>query len=500
MTAPRDAIAAARTHRETHGPEILAEFADLLARPNVSRNVDDVHAVGEHITAMLAARGIDAKTVSLDGAGPVVVGTYPVEGAKTTIGIYAHYDGQPVDQPDWVVEPFKPTLADKRLDEGGVEIPMPLHGAVIDPEWRLYARSASDDKAPIVAICAALDAMQAANMAPTSNIVFLFEGEEEIGSVHLPDYLRELEEELAADVWFICDGPVHQTRRPQIVFGVRGITEMEITAYGPVRPLHSGHYGNWAPNPNMELARLLASMKDDAGNVVINEFYDGTQPITAADEAAVAALPDDDEALRTELGLGATEADGAALALRLLMPSLNVRGFDGGAVGKAAANVIPTHSTASLDIRLAPGNDPEVMMNRVESHIRSRGWHVVDEEPTLEVRRSHSRVVQVTRKASYPGVRMPMDSPLAVSVLAAAALAANEPVVAVPTFGGSVPLHYFTTILGTPIALTPFANHDNNQHAANENIRIANLWYGIDLMAALMTMDVPVATAPPQAT
>ena len=491
VTAQDRAIAAARTHRAANGPEILAEFVDLLARPNVSRDLDDVRGVANHITAMLAARGVDARTVSLAGAGPVVVGHYAVEGATTTIGIYAHYDGQPVDQPDWEVEPFKPTLTDKRLDEGGTEIPMPLHGAAIDPEWRLYARSASDDKAPIVAICAALDAMRAADIAPTSNVVFLFEGEEEIGSPHLPEYLHQLREELAADVWFICDGPVHQTRRPQIVFGVRGITEMEITAYGPVRPLHSGHYGNWAPNPNMELARLLASMKDDSGHVVIDEFYDGTQPITVADETAVAALPDDDEALRAELGLGATEADGAALALRLLMPSLNVRGFDGGAVGGAAANVIPTHSMASIDIRLAPGNDPEVMMDRVEGHIRSQGWHVVHEEPSLDVRRAHPRVVLVTRKASYPGVRMSMDSPLASSVISAAALAAAESVVAVPTFGGSVPLHYFTTILGTPIALTPFANHDNNQHAANENIRIANLWYGIDLMAALMTMDVP---------
>ena len=184
------------------------------------------------------------------------------------------------------------------------------------------------------------------------------------------------------------------------------------------------------------------------------------------------------------------EAGGAPLAVRLLMPSLNIRGLQGGGVGDEAANVIPTHATASIDIRLSPGNDPEELMDRVEAHIRAQGWHVVSEDPDLATRRSNPRVAKVTRKASYPGVRMPTDSPLADALLETAAIAAGEPVVAVPTFGGSVPLHHFTTILGAPIAITPFANHDNNQHAANENIRIANLWYGIDLMAALLTMEI----------
>ncbi len=294
-----------------------------------------------------------------------------------------------------------------------------------------------------------------------------------------------------ADIWLICDGPVHQSRRPQIVFGVRGVSEMEITAYGPSRPLHSGHYGNWVPNPNIELAHLLASMKDPAGNVTVDGFYEGTQPITDSDRAAVAALPDTDDSLRAELGVGATEDGGTALALRLLLPSLNIRGLDGGGVGDSSANVIPTRSTASIDIRLAPGNDPEGMIDRVENHMRSRGWHIVTDEPDAAVRQAHAKVARVTRNASYPGVRLPTDSPLAKALVSAATVAAGESVLAVPTFGGSVPLHFFTTVLGAPIAITPFANHDNNQHAANENIRIANLWYGIDLMAALMTMEPP---------
>ncbi len=490
MSRPRAAVTAARSHRSAHAAEILTEFAELLALPNVSRHLDDVGRVAEHIAAMLRARRAEARIVTQPGAGPLVVGRYSVPSATTTLGLYAHYDGQPVDQPDWQVDPFKPSLFNAALEAGGAEVPLPPPNDEINPEWRIYARSSSDDKAPVMAMCAALDAMHAAGLVPSSNLLFLFEGEEEIGSPHLAGYLSELQAELKADAWMICDGPVHQSRRPQIVFGVRGIAEMEITAYGPKRPLHSGHYGNWARNPNMELAQLLASMKDAAGNVVIEDFYTGTQPITPADEAAVAALPDDDDALRSELGLGSTENGGTPLGLRLLLPSLNVRGFAGGGVGDEAANVIPTHATASIDIRLAPGNEAEEMMDRVERHIRSQGWHIVRGEPDHATRCDFAKVAKVARKASYPGVRLPIGSALAERLLVAAEIAADQPAVAVPTFGGSVPLHHFTAILDAPVALTPFANHDNNQHAANENLRLGNLWYGIDLMAALMSIDL----------
>jgi acetylornithine deacetylase/succinyl-diaminopimelate desuccinylase-like protein len=243
----------------------------------------------------------------------------------------------------------------------------------------------------------------------------------------------------------------------------------------------------------MELVRLVASMKDATGRVLIPGFYDGTREVSGGDERAIAQLPDDDEALRVELGLGSTE--GETLARQLLLPSLNIRGLSGGAVGDAAANVIPTSATASFDIRLAPGNDPVAIMDRVVDHILSQGWHVVDEEPSPETRLSHPKVARVTRRPSYPGVRMDTDSALARALLGAARSAADEPVVAVPTFGGSVPLHHFVTILDAPVAITPFANHDNNQHAANENLRLANLWYGIDLMAALMTMQLPATSS-----
>ncbi len=269
---------------------------------------------------------------------------------------------------------------------------------------------------------------------------------------------------------------------------MRGYTGLDLTVYGASRYLHSGHYGNWAPNPAQRLARLLGSMKDDEGQVLIEGFYRGTVPITEAERAAIAALPDYDRELRRELGLAATEAGNALLAERLLLPSLNVRGLVSAAVGPSARNIIPTEATASLDIRLAQGNDPAGILDRVEEHIRRQGYRIIHEVPDLATRLSYPKLVRVERREGYPAARTPVDLPAVQPVMAAVERAAGEPPLLVPTMGGSLPLYLFTELLGRPMVIVPIANHDNNQHAPNENLRLANLWYGIDLMAALLTL------------
>ncbi len=411
-----------------------------------------------------------------------------MRGAKRTLGIYAHYDGQPVVPSSWTSPPWSPTLRSGALEAGGEPLPLPGEGEPIDPEWRIYARSAGDDKAPIAALLAALDALREAGASPTSNLRLLFEGEEEAGSKHLGRYLADHRERLEVDLWLICDGPVHPSRRPQLVFGVRGYTGLEITVYGAIRPLHSGHYGNWAPNPAMELARLVGGMKDADGRVLVDGFYDSTRAPAEAERRAIAKLPSPDEALRRELALAATEAGGAPLAERILLPSLNVRGLAGGAVGDEARNVIPTEATASIDVRLVPDNDPAEMLDRIEAHVRRQGFHVVREPPDLDTRRSHPRIARIVRDEGYPAARTPVGLPAVRPVAAAVERAAGEAPLLVPTLGGSLPLHLFTERLGRPIVIVPIANHDNNQHAPDENLRIANLWYGIDLMGELLTM------------
>jgi acetylornithine deacetylase/succinyl-diaminopimelate desuccinylase-like protein len=478
----------AREFREAHAVRILSDYAELLAIPNVASDTVNIRRNADYLRNALAERGVEAELWTLPEAPPIVYGKVDVPGARRTIGIYVHYDGQPVDESQWSQPPWSPTLYTAAIEAGGVPRAFPQPGEAIDPEWRIYARGSGDDKVPLPAIFAALDALAAAGRQPTSNLRFLFEGEEEAGSPHLEEYLRTHNAELDADLWLICDGPVHQSRRPQLVFGVRGITRLELTVYGASRYLHSGHYGNWAPNPAMLLAQLLASMKSADGEVLVDGFYDSTASIGPEERSAMETLPDYDEELRRELGLAATEADNAPLAERLMLPSLNVRGMVSAAVGAEARNVIPTEATASIDIRLAKGNDPVEMLDLVEAHIRAQGYHIVRAAPDEATRSAHPRIARVVRKEGYPAARTPVGLPAVQPIIEAARRASPEPLVLVPTMGGSLPLYLFTEVVDRPIVIVPIANHDDNQHAPDENIRIANIWFGIELMGELFTM------------
>ena len=460
------AAAAARRWRQTHERPILAEFIDLLAIPNLASDDANIRKNAAVIVTLLEKRGVKAGLMEVTGAPPVVFGEIDTPGATRTLVFYAHYDGQPLDPKEWATPPWQPVLRDERI----------------------YARSASDDKAPILAIVTALDALKAEHIALHSNIKLVFEGEEEAGSPHLASILEKYKDQLGSDVWLICDGPVHQSRRQQIVFGARGVTTLDITLYGPSHELHSGHYGNWAPNPAMALARLLASMKDDDGRVLIDHFYDGIQPLSEIERRAVAEAPDVDRDLMRELSLGRTEGGGKKLVELLNFPSLNIRGMSSSRTGAQASNVIPSTATASIDIRLVKGIDHEAAEQRVIDHIRKQGYFIVETEPDAERRMSHPRVARVTvERGGYNASRTSMDLPISQLVLKTAE-AARGPVVKLPTMGGSVPLYMIDQILHVPTITVPIANHDNNQHSFNENIRLQNLWDGIELMAALLAM------------
>jgi len=463
---PNPGAAAAHQWRATHEQAILAEFTKLLAIPNLASDEHNLRRNAEAVAALYEQRGVKTRLLELPGAPPVVFGEIDTPGATRTVIFYAHYDGQPLDPKEWSTPPFQPVLRDGRI----------------------YARSASDDKAPIIAIAAALDALKASGTPLRSNVKFVFEGEEEAGSPHLAAILAKYRDLLASDVWLICDGPVHQSRRQQIVFGARGIASLDITVYGPKHELHSGHYGNWAPNPAMMLARLLASMKDDDGRVTIDHFYDGIEPLTETERRAVAEAPDVDRELMRELWLGSTEGGGKKLVELLNLPSLNIRGMSAAHTGAQASNIIPASATASIDIRLVKGISYETAAARVVEHIRKQGYYVVDRDPGADTRMSHAKVAQVIVDPSgYYAARTSMDLPVSQMVLRAAE-SARGPVVKLPTMGGSVPLYMIDDILHAPTIIVPIANHDNNQHSFDENLRLQNLWDGIELMAALLAM------------
>ena len=467
---PNPAAAAAHQWRAAHEQAILAEFMDLLAIPNLASDQPNIRRNAAAVSAILEKRGVKTQLLEVPfeatTAPPVVYGAIESPGAARTVIFYAHYDGQPLDPKEWVTPPWHPVLRDGRI----------------------YARSASDDKAPIIAIATALDALRAAGIPLRSNIKFVFEGEEEAGSPHLASILAKYKDLLTSDVWLICDGPVHQSRRQQIVFGARGITQLDITVYGPKRELHSGHYGNWAPNPAMMLARLLASMKDDDGRVTIDRFYDGIEPLSETDRRAVADAPDVDRDLMRELWLGSTEGGGKKLVELLNLPSLNIRGMSAARTGAQASNVIPATATATIDIRLVKGIDHDTAARRVVEHIRKQGYYVVDRDPDPQTRMTHAKVAKViVESGGYNAARTSMDLPISQLVLRTAE-SARGPVVKLPTMGGSVPLYMIEETLHAPTITVPIANHDNNQHSFDENIRLENLWDGIDLLAALLAM------------
>ena len=460
--AHADSLTEARSYVAAHRPQILASFQEFVSIPNIAADRAGLDRNAEYIASALRKRGVTTTFLEVPGAPRVIFGEIAVPGAATSVTFYAHYDGQPVEPAKWDTPPFTPTLRAERL----------------------YGRSTSDDKAPIQAILTALDA----GAKPTVTIRFFFEGEEEAGSPHLQAILEKYKAQLRTDLWLICDGPVDQSRKQQVYFGARGVAGASVTVFGSNRELHSGHYGNWAPNPAMMLARLLASMKDDDGRVLIEGFYDGVEPLGKTEREAIASAPENDVALRHELGLARTEGSGKLLDSLITEPALNIQGFASASVGPTARNVIPSIATAEIGIRLVKGVDARSELDRLAAHIRKQGDFLTDHEPDLDTRLTHPKIAMLVRKEGYNAARTSMDLPISRKVLATVR-EARGPVVALPTLGGSVPLYLFTDFLNTPAIGIPIANHDNNQHSSNENIRLQNLWDGVETMAALLALN-----------
>jgi len=496
---PDTLAAAIRAYTASHDAEIVRELAGFLAIPNLAADSANIRRNAEWLVTALERRGIQTKLLpSPSGGPPAVYGELPAPGATRTVVFYAHYDGQPVDTTQWTTPPWHPVLRDKTLEAGGHPIDIPATPGQIQGEWRLYGRSASDDKAPIIAMLSAIDALRASDRAPSVNMKFFFEGEEEAGSGHLRELLERNSALLRADAWLFGDGPVHQSRRQQIVFGVRGVTGVELTTYGPSHGLHSGHYGNWAPNPVTLLANLIASMRNDDGRILIAHFYDDVTPITPAERRALARIPAVDSAMRAEVQLAATEANDAPLVERIALPALNLRGIRGGGVGATASNTIPTEATASIDFRLVPRQTPEHVRQLVEAHARKQGFYVIDHTPTPAERMAHAKILKMTWEAGYPATRVSMDSPLSRAVIRSTEEVLGTSIVALPTLGGSLPMYTFESVLHAPLIVLPIVNHDNNQHAANENLRIQNLFDGISVYGGVLARLGQYWTAAPR--
>jgi acetylornithine deacetylase/succinyl-diaminopimelate desuccinylase-like protein len=470
----------------------MQEFFDMLALLNDSVNAEDIRKNADWLVAAFRKRGSATKQLENDGK-PLVFAEYvrQARGARTVL-FYMHFDGMPVIPAQWAQQsPWVATLKHRNAGGQWEEIDRgKLKGGEIDPNWRLFARSASDDKGPIMMFLNAFDTLKAAGLEPVINVRVLLDSEEEKGSPTIGTVATTNRELLRADGIVINDGPMHETSQPTIVFGNRGNTLVVLTVYGPKVNLHSGHYGNYAPNPAQRLAALLASMKDDSGRVTVKGYYEGVK-LTDAERKVMAEVPDDEAAILKRLGISKPEAVGRNYQEALQFPSLNIRGMAAAAVGEKAANILPSHAVAEIDLRTTPGADPAYLTAAIENHIRAQGYFLAKGEPTDEERTRYDKIASLIPARGSKAAFTPIDSELgawAQSALAKtfASGGVDARTVRIRMMGGSVPTDKLVDALAVPFVIVPMVNNDNNQHSFDENLRIGHLLNGTRAFTGLL--------------
>lgn len=474
---------------EQHVGPSFDEFRDMLRVPNdanfpehVTRNVEWIHKA-------FTKRGFQFEKLATQGA-PLGLARYGANPADPTVLIYMQVDGQPVDPSRWSQEdPYEPELRCCPGFAGYVGLPWKKLKGERDPEWRIFARAAADAKGPIAMFLSAWDIARKKGLLPGYNVKIVFDFEEELGSPHLAAGVTRHRAALAADMLVIADGPRHYTNRPTLTFGARGIMTLTLTVHGPERPVHSGHYGNYVPNPAFRLARLLSTMKGPDGRVSIDGFYDGIQ-LSERLKEELARVPDDEKQIRDGLGILNSEKVAPTLQQSLQYPSLNVRGMASAWVGKQRRTIIPSEAIAEIDVRLVKESDPQRLIGLIEGHIRAQGYHLLDREPGPFERRRHDKVATLTYRELYGAFRTQLDSRLGDWLRRCVVRGLGEEPVMLRTSGGSVPISPFVNTLGVPAVSLALVNPDNNQHSPNENLRVGNYEEGVVLFLSMFVEPI----------
>ena len=463
----------------------VSELREFLALPNDANDPAAMPRNTEWLAEAFARRGFSTKDLSSADYALLQAERSSRDAARTIL-FYLHFDGQPVDASQWQQpNPYEAVLKERR--GGGWEaVPWSSLEQGLDSEWRVFARSASDDKGPIVMLLHAIDRLEREKRPLTSNIKVILDGKEEKGSPRLAERIEAHRELLSADYLIVIDGPQHPSNRPTVTYGCRGITTASIETYGPGQAAHSGHFGNVAPNPAFRLARLLASMKDDSGRVLIEGFYDGAG-VTAAEGALIARLPEDKEALMQRLQVAALERVGAGYHEALQYPSLNVRRLDSPLFG-GVRTIVPDVAKAEIDIRLVPETPGARQIALLREHLEQQGFKILSDVPSGAQRLRHDKIVTLKSRPGVPAFQTPADSAIG-SFLRSALEHGSDELVEVPIMGGTVPITPFIQALDIPAVIVPLVNGDNNQHSPNENLRLGNAVAGIEILAALLSHE-----------
>lgn len=469
-----------------HARAALEEFREFLSIPNDANYPEQIRKNMVWVEAAFEKRGFTTKRLPSEGP-PLVLAERDAPDAERTVMIYVHIDGQPVQPDQWSQDdPFRPVL--KESTPGGWrEIPWSRLEREIDPDWRIFARSASDPKGPVGMLLAALDAAKDGGLELAHDLKVIMDFEEEQGSPHLAAAVRANRDRLGADWLWIFDGPRHPSNRPTLVFGARGIARMTLRVFGPKAALHSGHYGNYAPNPAQRLANLLATFEREDGRVAIDGFYKGIE-LSEDTKTLLAEVPDDEPAMQRKLGFAEPEVVAATYQRSLQFPSISVLGLSSGWTGKQTRTAIPADAVAELDLRLVPENDPERLIGLIRDHVERQGWYLIgDREPTDEERLQYPRIASFTTNIYYGAFRTPMDSPVGDYLTEATTNAFGAEPVRIRILGGSVPISPFVQELELPAVIVPQANSDNNQHSPDENLRLGNWFEGVRHYLSLIT-------------
>lgn len=435
---------------DEHAETFLQRLIDYLRRPSISAYGEGIGEVADYIAGVMRQMGLVVRILPTDG-WPMVFGEYHTLPGAPTVLLYGHYDVQPPDPlAEWVSPPFEPAIRNGRL----------------------YARGVGDNKGQHFAQLMALESLLACHGTLPCNVKVLLEGEEEVGSPHMPAFMQAHRDELQADLVIISDGPVHENGQSTISFGVRGVLNIELRARGANRDLHSGHWGGIVPDPLWTLVHLLATMKNERGEITIGGFYENVEPLSELERQALAKLPIDVNEIKRSLGLQRLDEPKERDYFERLAawPTLTINGIHGGYGGPGSKTVLPREAVAKCDIRLVEAQTAEEILAKVMAHVLH-----------------HAPEVSVISFGGMDPSKTPLDSPFTGPLRQAIIAAQGAEPLLVPAKGASLPNYVFTKTLGIPAFGVPYANADESNHAPNENMEVARFFMGIKTGAAMLS-------------
>ena len=433
----------------------LDELIDLLKIASISADPaynQDVLQCADAVAKHLKNAGADNVEICETKGYPVVFGEKILDKNLPTVLVYGHYDVQPADPIElWESGPFEPVV--KKTE--------------IHPEGAVFARGAADDKGQFFMHLKAFEAMMKTNSLPC-NVKFIIEGEEEVGSASLADFLESNKEKLACDVILVSDTSLYSMEQPTVTTGLRGLSYVEVEIEGPNRDLHSGLYGGAVPNPINVLSKMIGSLIDENGVITVEGFYDNVNIVSPEERAEMNKLKDDPEAFKKEIGLKGIEGEKGYTTLERtsIRPTLDVNGIWGGYTGEGAKTVIPSKAFAKISMRLVPNQTPEEITEKFTKHFEK----IAPDSVKVTVTPHHGGMPYVleSNTKEFLAAKKAMEQAFGREVLPFRS-------------GGSIPITaLFEQILGVKSVLMGFGLSTDDNHSPNEQFGLYNFYKGIE--------------------